>query len=82
MLEGSGGRDVYVIIAVTSVDVNIPSGGCEKIDFCQLSYLQSEKLRARMPYKRLLRIGYTFPFKNKAPTKSAISTFSHPPVPR
>jgi hypothetical protein len=25
MLEGSGGRDVYVIIAVTSVDVNIPS---------------------------------------------------------
>jgi hypothetical protein len=25
MLEGPGGRDVYVIIAVTSVDVNIPS---------------------------------------------------------
>jgi hypothetical protein len=32
MLEGSGGRDVYVIIAVTSVEVNIrPSPGSSTV---------------------------------------------------
>jgi hypothetical protein len=44
--------------------VNFPSGGCEKIGFRLTSDLQSKQLRARMPSKRLLRLGCTFRIKN------------------
>jgi len=42
---------------------------CEKNDFRLIGRSAVEKLRARMPYKRLLRLRYTFPFKNKTPIK-------------
>jgi hypothetical protein len=52
-----------------------------KNDFSLTERSAIEKLRARMLYKRLLRLRYTFPFKNKTPTKSAKSISSHLPVP-
>jgi hypothetical protein len=59
--------------------VPVPSGRCEKIDFQLTSDLQSKKLRARIPSKRLLRLGCTFRIKNQTPIKSAKSIFSHLP---
>jgi hypothetical protein len=40
------------------------TGRCEKIDFLLMRDLQSTKLRARIPSKRLLRFRYTFRIKN------------------
>ena len=59
------GRLTDVFLVGLHRAVNVPSGGCEKIDFSLTSDPESEKLRARMPSKRLLRLRYTFPVKNK-----------------
>jgi hypothetical protein len=55
------------------------TGGCEKIDFPVTSDPESEKLRVRMPSKRLLRSRHTFPIKNGTLIQSAKSIFSHLP---
>jgi hypothetical protein len=51
-----------------------------QIDFSLTGRSAIEKLRARLRYKRLLKLRYTFPFKNKTQQNQAKSFFSHLPV--
>ena len=79
-IEVTDGTFTALFGLTKNTSVNVPSGGCEKIDFSLTSDPESEKLRARMPSKRLLGSRHTFPFKNRTLIKSGKPIFSHPPV--
>jgi hypothetical protein len=61
----TGGEAVELMGILRFVVRDLLSGRCEKIDFRLLTHLRPEKLLVRIRFERLVRLRYTFPFKNE-----------------